>query len=642
MEGGEWAAHNGRRWPGPAVPRPWRRPVGLAPRDSGAAIVPLALALLLALGPLLPLLPWVGAWAGMPPAAAAVLEPPLAPQAAAPRPQAAEELRDSGSFRRGKVRILGIPVITVASPAVREGGGPTARQRAQVIEGNLELLYRSQEVCTQGEELGEVLLDLFYLRSGQRTCDSNQLGLLGPPASLQLQLEASGNGLPVLQARVPGRDLPLPLLTVTPEDARLHGTTPERLGERWRILLERRLRFARHLLEPGVLGLRFQALAVVELGLVGLLAVGLLLWRHTQHRLRGLVDAAAPSMQPASPWTRWRRRLVFSGLLLLTRIQLGAVLLLLPLIVGVIFLAVPGQIPLAINLLLQPFGVLAKLALGWLLAALLRLLVRALLGQWRGNRSLLPERRARRDQRHHSLLRVFQRLGDLACMALVTAWVVWEIPGVRDLSNNALLASGALLGALALVFQDLLRDFVAGLQVLLEDRYAIGDAITVEHLSGTVLNVGLLATELRCADQSTLIIPNSQCKRVLNGSKLRSGRELRLSVDPQGADPRRALAVIEAELGAFAADPLWSGELLDAPRLLDLRLLGGRQLEVRLVVITRPGSQAPVERELLLRLLAVLRQAAIPLGANEGVLAPREGWAAAKEVAEPESVQPSP
>lgn len=126
------------------------------------------------------------------------------------------------------MRILGIPVITVASPAVQQAGGPTARQRAEVIEGNLELLDRGQELCSQGEAIGELFLDSFYLRSGERACDTNQLGLLGAAEALQVQ-------------------------TVTSE-AGLHGTTPERLAERWRALLERRLHFARHLLEPGVLG----------------------------------------------------------------------------------------------------------------------------------------------------------------------------------------------------------------------------------------------------------------------------------------------------------------------------------------------------------------------------------------------------
>ena len=155
------------------------------------------------------------------------------PQASAPRPQAAEEVRDSGSFHRAKVRILGIPVLTVASPVMAAAGGPDARQRAQVIEGNLELLYRAQEVCTEAEGLAEFILDKLYLRSGQLVCDSNQLGLLGNPTALQVEVAAGSGGPPVLQARVPGRELPLPLLSVTAEDARLNGTTPDQLAQRW-------------------------------------------------------------------------------------------------------------------------------------------------------------------------------------------------------------------------------------------------------------------------------------------------------------------------------------------------------------------------------------------------------------------------
>jgi small conductance mechanosensitive channel len=577
-----------------------------------------------------------------------------APQASAPRPQAAEEVRDSGSFHRAKVRILGIPVLTVASPVVAASGGPDARQRAQVIEGNLELLYRAQQVCTEAEGLGEFILDQLYLRSGQRVCDSNQLGLLGDPGALRVEVAAGSGGPPVLQARVPGRELPLPLLSVTAEDARLNGTTPEHLAELWRLLLERRLRFARHLLESGVLGRRFRAMALLELGLGALLFTGLVLWRLVKRRLGQLelrqvkVSAAsrpcsqpapalapaqapgpapapapgpAPAPAPAPGPASGRGRasaLLIPALHLLSRSLLAAVLLLLPLMVGVAVLAVPGQIPLAIDLLLQPFSVVGKLLFGWLLALLLQAVLAALLSQWNGNPLLPPEQRARRNQRYRSLKRVVNRLVHLACITLVAVWVVAAIPGVRDLSNHALLASGALLGALALVFQDLLRDFVAGLVLLLEDRYAIGDAITIDGLSGEVIDVDLLSTQLRSPDQRVVVIPNNQCKRVVNTTKLRSGKELRLTLAHGGADPRRALAVLGQAAAAFAADPAWSADLLEPPQLLGLRQVNPQGLEVALVVVTLAGRQGRVERELLLRLVEALQQAGIALaGAAE-------------------------
>ena len=546
-----------------------------------------------------------------------------APQASAPRPQAADEVRDSGSFHRAKVRILGIPVITVASPVVAAAGGPDARQRARVIEGNLELLYRAQEVCTEAEGLAEFILDQLYLRSGQRVCDSNQLGLLGNPTDLQVEVAAGSGGPPVLQARVPGRELPLPLLSVTAEDARLNGTTPEQLAQRWQPLLQQRLRFARHLLVPGVLGRRFRTMALLVLGLGGLLFTGLVLWRLVKRRLGQLelrqaqllaasLTGSPPTSAPGSAPAPGSAVLI-PALHLLSRALLAAVLLLLPLMVGVAVLAVPGQIPLAINLMLQPFSVLAKLLFGWLLALLLQAVLAALLSQWNSNPSLAPERRARRNQRYRSLKRVVTRLVNLACISLVTLWVVVAIPGVRDLSSNTLLASGAVLGALALVFQDLLRDFVAGLVLLLEDRYAIGDEITIDGLSGEVIDVDLLSTQLRSPDQRVVFIPNNECKRVVNTTKLRSGQELRLTLAHAGADPHRSLAVLGQAAAAFAADPTWSADLLEPPHLLGLRQVGPQGLEVALGVVTKSGRQGLVERELLLRLVEALQQAGIPL-----------------------------
>jgi small conductance mechanosensitive channel len=593
------------------------------------------------------------------------------PQASAPRPQEAREVRDSGSFHRAKVRILGIPVLTVASPVVTGSAGPDARQRAQVIEGNLELLYRAQEVCTEAEGLGEFILDQFFLRSGKRACDSNQLGLLGDPGSLKVEVAAGNGGPPVLQALVPGRELPLPLLSVTDEDARLNGTTPQRLAERWQPLLEQRLRFARHLLDSGVLRRRFRTMALLELVLGGLLFAGLGLWSLVKRRLgqlklreveslaafrpdsppasatatsAGLADRTAPGAaaaaggpvpgavfgteslrpgavsgprRPRPPGDHRRsRNLLIPVLHLLSRTLLAGVLLLLPLMVGVAVLAVPGQIPLAIDLLLQPFSVVGKLLVGWLLAQLVQAVLAALLSQWNGNPSLAPEQRARRNQRYRSLQRVVTRLVHLACIALVALWVVVDIPGVRELSSHALLASGALLGALALVFQDLLRDFVAGLVLLLEDRYAIGDAITIDGLSGEVVDVDLLSTQLRSRDQRVMVIPNNQCKRVVNTTKLRSGQELRLTLAHGGADPRQALAVMSQASETFAADPAWSADLLEPPRLLGLRQVTPQGLEVALVVVTRAGRQGPLERELLLRLVEALQEAGIPLAGD--------------------------
>jgi hypothetical protein len=77
----------------------------------------------------------------------------LPPQTSAPRPQAAEEVRDSGSFHPAKVRILGISVITVASPLAAAAGGPDARPRARVPARERPLLSMTADNALRPPEI---------------------------------------------------------------------------------------------------------------------------------------------------------------------------------------------------------------------------------------------------------------------------------------------------------------------------------------------------------------------------------------------------------------------------------------------------------------------------------------------------------
>jgi small conductance mechanosensitive channel len=156
---------------------------------------------------------------------------------------------------------------------------------------------------------------------------------------------------------------------------------------------------------------------------------------------------------------------------------------------------------------------------------------------------------------------VLRRLVNLACLLLFALWTVLGIPVLRDLSSNAVLASGAVLGALALVFQGLLRDFVAGLVLLLDDRYAIGDVVEIGGRTGEVVDVGVLSTELRSGAEVTLLLPRSI------------------------ADLPGALALISDELAAFGADPRWAPKLLEPPRLLGIE--AGQQGEARRALLGR-------------------------------------------------------
>ncbi len=535
------------------------------------------------------------------------------PTAGTPQAGSTEAPIEAGSFLIAPVRILGIPMFSVASPSPGSGARSStdAVARARVIEGNLSLLYRPRRLCSPGEWLAVTFLRGFFLHDLQDACSDASLGLGGRPDALWIEALPQPDGEVLLQARLPGRDRNFPLLTVTAEDARLNGTTPEQLARQWASLLQRQLRFARRILTPAEIWGRWRRVALIQLLLAALLVGVLALWRRSRRLL-----ARPKAGPPTRPGIRGdlQRALASAP----SRLLIAAALAVLVSMAGVAAFAVPGQVPLALDLLLLPVSVLLKLTVVALVVALLRGLGRVLLSQWAAGTDHTEEHQARRDQRRQSLQLMNRRLIHLAAFAVLVFWVLADIPGVRALSASAVLASGALLGALAIVFQGLLRDFVAGLVVLVDDRYAIGDNVDLGGFSGEVVDLGVLSTELRASDQRVVTVPNSRCEPVVNHTKLCSGAELMLPLAPAGLDLPRALAVVRQEVAAFAADPAWEPLLLQQPQVRGVSEVTVDGVWLSVLLTTVAGRHGAAKRALLGRLVERLGREGLALASSSG------------------------
>jgi small conductance mechanosensitive channel len=229
-----------------------------------------------------------------------------------------------------------------------------------------------------------------------------------------------------------------------------------------------------------------------------------------------------------------------------------------------------------------------------------------------------PDHRQRRRQRYRTLQRVLGRLVDLGGLLVAGLWIFTDMPWVRAIPGHAVLVSGALLGALAIVFQGLLRDFVAGLVILFEDRYAIGDSVEIGGLNGVVVDLGVLSTQLRTADQRVAVFQNSHCGEVINQSKLRSGLVVRLVLSHRCPGLGSALAVIDAELKGLASDPAWQQQLLEPPILQGVSDVSPAGVTVSLLLVTVVGAQEAAGRELRLRLVERLQREGVPLAEARG------------------------
>ncbi|MBC1260594.1 mechanosensitive ion channel [Synechococcus sp. BSF8S] len=570
--------------------------------------IPLLLGLLLAVGSCIGFGPSLAA-PGLNGRPSGVSSGASEPQVVSPSPSPPSDfatLIDVGSFVLAPVRILGVPVIQVTSRTVGAGSESIdARRRARVIEGNLMLLYQPVQVCSLGERLADGLIRRWIKAERSDLC-SLKGWKQNEPDSLVLRARSLPSGLAVIEALLPGRRTPFTLLTVTEADAQFFGTTPWELAESWRSVLQARLRYARAVTSPSALLSRLGLTAVMIL-IVVLAEAGIIwLWQRVRSRTVRLHRQAREN-----PCT--------TSLLLvqvnfgLSRLLLVLVVIGLVLILSLLVMAVPGQIPLGLELLVVPAEAAAKVIVIGGLAIVLRSLASFLLFQWSANLAVPAEEQCRREQRFRSLLKGSHRLINCFCLALVGLWILFGIPGVRSFSAEVLLVGGALLGALALGFQSVLRDFLAGIVVALEDHYAIGDWVEIDGDEGVVEDVGMLNTTVRCLDQRLLVAANSSFQRVINHTKLRSGVEVTWVVAPNTASIERVLAVAHRVIMDFSADPEWKSLLMQPPLLRGVTQVSPLGITISALLVTRTMEQWRAERELLRRLVQGLQQEQIRL-----------------------------
>jgi small conductance mechanosensitive channel len=135
-------------------------------------------------------------------------------------------------------------------------------------------------------------------------------------------------------------------------------------------------------------------------------------------------------------------------------------------------------------------------------------------------------------------------------------------------------------------------------------------------LSGEVVDLGVLSTELRGADSRVMTVPNSGCEPVVNHPKLCSGAELRLPLAPDGLDLAHVLEVVSQEVTAFAADSDWQPSLLQPPQLRGVSEVTVDAVWLSVLITTLAGRHNAARRELLARLVERLGREGIALAGS--------------------------
>jgi len=226
---------------------------------------------------------------------------------------------------------------------------------------------------------------------------------------------------------------------------------------------------------------------------------------------------------------------------------------------------------------------------------------------------LVSERRQQRAQTIGSVLR-----STASAVVLVVAFML--VLGELGINLAPLIASAGIVGvAVGFGAQNLVKDFLSGIFMILEDQYGVGDTIDVGEATGVVEAVGLRTTRVRDVDGTVWYVRNGEIIRVGNQSQGWSRAVLDVPVS-YSTDLRRVRLVLKE-----VADEVWQDEeyadlILEEPTLAGVESMGPDGLVVRLMVKTKPEQQRTVARELRARIKERFDAEGIALPAPASVL----------------------
>jgi small conductance mechanosensitive channel len=166
--------------------------------------------------------------------------------------------------------------------------------------------------------------------------------------------------------------------------------------------------------------------------------------------------------------------------------------------------------------------------------------------------------------------------------------------------------------AIGLGTQSLVRDYLNGALILIENQYARGDVVRIAGVSGKVEDFTLRRTTLRDQDGTVHTVPNGEITVASNLTRVFA----RVNQDVQvvyGTDIEKATDVVNGVGRALADDPEWGPRILEAPGVERVSALGESGITLKILGTVRASEQWAVGGELRKRLLAAFQENGIEI-----------------------------
>jgi len=201
-------------------------------------------------------------------------------------------------------------------------------------------------------------------------------------------------------------------------------------------------------------------------------------------------------------------------------------------------------------------------------------------------------------KRQNTLIGVFTSALKIALWLMAIMMILPEL----GINVAPILAGAGILGvALGFGAQYMIRDFLAGLFIIIENQYREGDVVCLDGTCGLVESITLRKTILRDLDGTVHNIPNGGTKKSSNLSKKFARVNLNIGVSYK-EDLKKVIKVVNKVGKKLAEDPEWKGSIIKPPQFLRVNDFGESAIIIKILGETKPLKQWGLTGELRKRI----------------------------------------
>lgn len=202
------------------------------------------------------------------------------------------------------------------------------------------------------------------------------------------------------------------------------------------------------------------------------------------------------------------------------------------------------------------------------------------------------------EKRVKTLSRIFVGTGSVLVFLVAVFMILSEV----GIDVTPLIAGLGIAGiAVGFGAQSLVKDMIAGVFILLENQYRVGDVARVADVIGIVDEINLRRTVLRDLDGIVHFVPNGEIRVASNYTRQWSRVNLNVSVS-YGTDLDHAIAVINRVCEHMAQEKYWKSAITETPQVLRVDSLGDSGIDIKILGTTKPIRQWEVMGELRKRI----------------------------------------